>query len=154
MSNEIFSRSEMNKLKLRKIQIDDYLEKKRFKPSDNPIVLSNTNNSSIENIIDFKELNINNESNISEIFLTLKQVIDSYDIINQRLPLINQCVISLRKITCRDLILDNNKIISNKIYIILFKILDWFKQFIQLSDIQISTIVKIYKLVRILMGTK
>ncbi len=147
ISSQIIRRAELHKLSLRKNQLDEYIEMKRFKSFESPLSLKNNSNLSQETIIDFKELSITRELKFSEILTKIKVLIESGEDWFTKTTSLKECMLSLRKLTCRGITTENNLIVSNKIHIVLFDILSYYKNNKDLSEIETSLIVWIFKLV-------
>jgi hypothetical protein len=115
---------------------------KRFKSIESPLNLKNNSNLNQETILDFRELSINRELNFSEILTKIKDIRQSEADWYKKTENLKECMLALRKITCRGIMTENNIIVSNKIHIILFEILAFYQNFENLTELETSLIVK------------
>lgn len=100
------------------------------------------NNLNPESYLDFNELNINKEFSFSEVLDKLKSIITDNNNWYSETKILRECIINIRKITCRDLNRDNSMLIENKIHILLFKLLEYYQAYVEYSHEQISLIVR------------
>jgi len=98
--------------------VDKYIENKRMKL----IEVYNSPDS-----LDFKELNINKELNFQEIMDKLNILIMEREKWYEETTVLKECVINIRKITCRYLVRDIDLLLKNKIEILLFNILEYYQ---------------------------
>jgi hypothetical protein len=108
---------------------------------DNSISINDINNINPDSYLDFKELNINKEFSFVEILSKLKSIISENNNWYTETKILRECIINIRKITCRNLNRDNTMLIENKIHILLFKLLEYYQAYVDYTQEEISVIV-------------
>lgn len=130
-------RAENHKLSLRKDTIDNYIEQKRMKYFENEdIVIENVRDLSPEKIIDMKNLNLNRELSFAEIIENLKVLMMERSDWYADTQTLKECLVNIRKITCRHLVRDNNVLLEHKIPSLIFSILEYYQSEVEYSEIE------------------
>ena len=134
-------RAEKHKLQLRKSRVDDYIETKRMKHSETPTSIRDLSLNADPGYIDLTELNLNKELNLSDILSKLQILMMENLYWYQDTETLKECLVNLRKITCRQSTGEVSKMADKKIHVLLFKILEYYQSYDDYTDKEISLIV-------------
>ena len=102
------------------------------------------NNMNVDTHLNFKNLNLQKEMNLSEIIEKLKILVIENQIWYKDNFLLKECLVGLRKITCSYLRQEIKNLIDNKIHSILFEILNNYQKYNEYSEGDISILVSDY----------